>query len=77
MLLQAMLGTWPDALRGELAIVHPMLPPWLDWVQLERVRVAGGEVDLRYERVGDRTAADVVAMRGNVRVVLADRRGGF
>jgi glycogen debranching enzyme len=76
MLLQTMLGTWPDAILGELTIVHPTLPPWLEWVHLDAVRVGAGEVDLRYERVGDRTAADVIAMRGDVRVVFADRWTG-
>jgi glycogen debranching enzyme len=76
MLLQAMLGTWPDATARELVIVRPTLPRWLDWVQVTGLRVGAGEVDLRYARVGDRTAADVVAMRGDVRVVFTDKWGG-
>lgn len=73
MLLQAILGAVPDAQAKELVIVRPQLPPWLQWVQLERLAVGAGEVDLRYERVGERTVVDVMAMRGDVRVTLTER----
>ena len=76
MLLQAMLGLWPDATRRELCIVRPTLPSWLRWVEIHRVVVGAGEVDLRYERVGSRTTVDVMAMRGDVRVAFADRWPG-
>jgi glycogen debranching enzyme len=72
MFLQAMLGTWPDAVRRELVIVRPTLPPWLKWVEIDGLRVGTAEVDVRYARVGRRTAADVLAMRGDVRVVFTD-----
>jgi glycogen debranching enzyme len=73
MLLSAMLGTSPDANRRELTIVHPSLPSWLQWLQIERLAVGPGEVDLRYERVGGRTVVDVVAMRGDVHVTFSER----
>ncbi len=76
MLLQAILGLRPDAAARELGIVRPTLPSWLRWVTVQRVRVGAGEVDLRYERLGDRTAVDVMAMRGDVRVTFADRWPG-
>jgi len=76
MLLQAILGVRPDAAARELAIVRPTLPAWLRWVEVHRIRVGAGEVDLRYERVGERTAVDVMAMRGDVRVAFADRWPG-
>jgi glycogen debranching enzyme len=73
MLLQALLGVLPDATAGELSVVRPTLPPWLHWIEISHVPVGEGEVDLRYERIGDRTTVDVVAMRGDVRVVFTDR----
>ncbi len=76
MVLQAMLGVRPDAAARELVIVRPTLPTWLRWVEVHRVAVGAGEVDLRYERVGDCTAVDVMAMRGDVRVAFADRWPG-
>lgn len=73
MLLQAVLGISADATAAELCIVRPALPSWLQWVELGHVPVGAGEVDLRYERIGERTTVDVVAMRGHVRVAFADR----
>jgi glycogen debranching enzyme len=65
LVLQAVLGIRSDAPAREL-------PPWLEWVRIEHMRVGEGEVDFRYERVGDRTAVDVLAMRGGVRVTFVD-----
>jgi len=71
-LLAALLGLVPDAPSSELRIVRPTLPRWLDWVDIRRLGVGSGEVDLRYQRVGDHTAVDVAAMRGEVRVTFVD-----
>ena len=71
-LLAVLLGLSPDAPNGELRIVRPTLPRWLDWVEIHRLTVGRGEVDLRYQRVGDHTAVDVAAMRGALRVTFVD-----
>jgi glycogen debranching enzyme len=76
MLLQAMLGFYPDAIAGELCVVRPTLPPWLRWVEIHDLQVGAGQVDLRWQRVGSRTTVDVMAMRGEVRVAFADRWPG-
>ena len=73
MLLQTMLGVRRTTDARELSIARPALPSWLEWVEVERLPMAAGQVDLRYERVAGRTAVDVVAMRGDVRVALSDR----
>jgi hypothetical protein len=61
-----------NAPKNELSIVRPVLPSWLRSVTLERLRVGGSAVDLRYERQGDRTLTDVVRIDGNLRVVFVD-----
>jgi glycogen debranching enzyme len=73
MLLQAILGATPDALAKELLVVRPQLPSWLSWVEIEGLAVGDAEVDLRCERVGERTVVDVMAMRGDVRVTFSER----
>jgi glycogen debranching enzyme len=72
-LAQAMFGLQADAVAHELRIARPRLPKWLTWVDVHRVPVGSGEVDLRYEQHGDHTAVDVVAMRGNVRVAFTSQ----
>ncbi|TKD00403.1 glycogen debranching N-terminal domain-containing protein [Polyangium fumosum] len=71
-LLAALLGLSPNAPGNELRIVRPTLPRWLHWVEIKRLPVGRGEVDLRYQRVEEHTAVDVAAMRGDVRVTFVD-----
>jgi len=63
LILQAILGLCPNAPAGELLIVRPRLPHWLETVQVRGLRVGKGEVDLRYRRRGRRTAVDVLHSR--------------
>ncbi len=72
MILQAMLGISLDGCARELSIIRPRLPPWLDWARIERLEVGGGEADVLYQRVDERTVVDVLAMRGGLRVVFSD-----
>ncbi|MRG97042.1 glycogen debranching N-terminal domain-containing protein [Polyangium spumosum] len=71
-LLASLLGLSPNAPGSELRIVRPTLPRWLHWVEVKRLSVGRGEVDLRYQRVEEHTAVDVAAMRGDVKVTFVD-----
>jgi glycogen debranching enzyme len=71
--LQVLLGLRPYAPAGELRIIRPRLPSWLQWVRLSGLSVGEGVVDLHYQRAGTHTSVDVTAMRGDVRVTLLDR----
>jgi hypothetical protein len=42
-------------------------------VEVKKLAVGRGEVDLRWERVGERTSVDVLAMRGDVRVTFVEK----
>lgn len=69
MLLQAILGLVPNAPKGELGVVRPRLPHWLEEVEVRGLQVGQGTVDLLYEkRRGAKTKVSVLASRG-VRVV--------
>ncbi len=70
LILQAILGLRPNAPAGELLIVRPRLPHWLETVQVRGLRVGKGEVDLQYRRRGRRTFVDVLHSR-RVRVRTA------
>ncbi|MCK4362155.1 MAG: hypothetical protein KAW13_02625 [Dehalococcoidia bacterium] len=64
LLIQAILGLAPNALKNELSIVRPRLPQWLEEVEVRGLRVGGSSVDLLYERRKDRTIVSVIARRG-------------
>jgi glycogen debranching enzyme len=63
LILQAILGLRPNAPNGELLIVRPRLPHWLETVQLRGLRVGKGEVDLAYRRRGRKTMVEVLHSR--------------
>ena len=67
---RACLGVEADGLRNRLLIRRPSLTRWLSRVQVRRLRVAGAEVDLRFERAGGGVALTDVQIRGDLDVVL-------
>jgi len=71
LMLQAILGLRPNAPTDELFIVRPRLPYWLDSVRVQGLRVGQSEVDLLYQRRGDRTRVEVLAVRGPLKVLRA------
>ncbi len=71
--LTALLGLCPDAQRGELSIVHPRLPYWLDSVQVRGLRVGAGSVDLLFELKQRRTQVTVLNASGGLRVTVVPR----
>ena len=68
LILQAILGLAPSAPQGELLIVRPRLPYWLDNVQVRNLRVGRGSADLLFSRRGARTRVEVLTVRGRLNV---------
>ena len=48
-----LLGFEADALDNVLYVRRPRLPPWLEWVEVNDVKVGTARVDLRFERGPD------------------------
>jgi glycogen debranching enzyme len=58
-------GAMPDVITSLLGLradacartvrVDPVLPPWIDWIELDGLRLGTGTVDLRVERRSDGT----------------------
>ncbi|HEY9899068.1 MAG TPA: glycogen debranching N-terminal domain-containing protein [Pantanalinema sp.] len=60
-LLQTLLGLVPEAFERRLRIVRPVLPDFLQVLELHRLRVANARVDLRFER--DRSGVSVRTLK--------------
>lgn len=73
MILQAILGLQADGHDGVLRIVRPRLPYWLNAVQVRRLRVGRGEVDLQFRRRGQRMQVEVLASSGQAQVEIKKR----
>jgi glycogen debranching enzyme len=69
-LLATGLGLRPDGLGGTLRIVEPLLPRWLDRLEVEGLRVGGARVDLRFERAGRVVVLADARVAGDVELVL-------
>ena len=69
-IVQMMLGLYPFAAAGVLALVRPRLPAFVPSLTLKDLRVGDATLSLRFERAADGSAhADVVARSGRVRLV--------
>ncbi|MGC2322329.1 MAG: glycogen debranching N-terminal domain-containing protein [Terriglobales bacterium] len=64
LMLTSVLGIRPSAPRKELNIINPVLPDWLDFLQLRNLRVGNSRVALDFSRRGDRTYCNVVNVEG-------------
>jgi glycogen debranching enzyme len=69
-LLMAGLGLRPDGLARRLRVVRPLLPPWVERLEVEGLRVAGARVDLRFERSGDEVALTDASVGGELELVV-------
>jgi glycogen debranching enzyme len=65
LLLTAVLGLHPNAVRGELNIVNPQLPEFLNFLRMENFRVGNSRVTLEFQRHGDRTSCSVIGIQGD------------
>lgn len=70
LLLTVALGLEPDACGSTLHIRRPHLPPFLDDVLVEGLRVGGAQINLRYQRDGETTLVAVQRREGDVEVQI-------
>ncbi len=70
--VQVMLGLYPFAGAGLLAIVRPRLPGWLPWLSISGLRIGQATVAIDFERQADRsTAWHLASAHGPISVVGA------
>ena len=71
LVLQAMLGISADAPARAIRIERPLLPDWLERIQLNDLRVGDATVSLAFERDGPVTGFALLGQRGKLNVTLA------
>jgi hypothetical protein len=71
LITQAMLGLKAEASERRLRIVNPTLPYWLNWVHVQGLRVANGNVSLHYRREGNKTRLEVQEATMGIDVVVS------
>ena len=68
--LQACLGLQIDGTRGLVQFVHPVLPPFLERVELRNLRIGTASLDLVLDRHENKVAVTVARRTGEVEVLL-------
>jgi len=72
LLLQAALGIFPDAPAGVLHIREPHLPPFLNRLTVQGLRVGDARVALEFRRYEERTLANLLSIEGGPLRVQVD-----
>ncbi|GAC1409952.1 MAG: glycogen debranching N-terminal domain-containing protein [Actinomycetota bacterium] len=72
LMLQAMLGLSARAHENLLTINSPVLPAWLNVVELKNLRIGSSTISLTFKREGDMTSFSLVSKQGSLRVVMEE-----
>jgi glycogen debranching enzyme len=65
LMLTAVLGIRPSAPEKELNIINPMLPDWLNHLEIRNLHIGRSRVGLDFTRRGERTYCNVVDVEGD------------
>jgi glycogen debranching enzyme len=72
LILQAMLGISAVAPDNILTVNKPLLPAWLDSVELRNLKVGRSSISLVFTRRGETTGFSVLDKQGDVRVLMEE-----
>ena len=64
MLLESVLGLQVDAIQNQIGFSQPVLPPWLEWVEIRNLRVGGNAIDLLLRRARNDVGIEVLRKAG-------------
>lgn len=67
-LLTTLLGLTPEAFAKRLRIIRPLLPDFLDRLDLRNLQVGRATVDLHFQRAGEKIHVDVTKLDGELDV---------
>jgi glycogen debranching enzyme len=68
--VEVLLGLTPEAYERRLRIIRPVLPDFIDRLEVHRLRVGSGRADLSFERSADGVAVKVLQVEGPLDVVI-------
>lgn len=70
MLLEAALGLSVDAVRHQIRFDQPILPPWLDWVEIRNLRIGANSIDLLLRRARHDVGIEVLRKTGDKSIAV-------
>lgn len=76
-MIESLLGLVPEAFEHRLRIVRPILPEFIDRLDVKRLRVAEASVDLSFERgEGNICKVQVLQVEGSLDIVVEPGKSG-
>jgi glycogen debranching enzyme len=72
-LLITLLGLTPEAFDKRLRIVRPLLPDFLDGLELRRLRIGQARADLRFRRREKGVEVEILQIDGELNVIVEER----
>ena len=70
LLLQSCLGLRIDAPRSRLSFSQPVLPPFLEYIEIKNLRIGKAEVDLLLEHHAKDVGINILRREGKVGIVV-------
>jgi glycogen debranching enzyme len=70
LLIQSVLGLSFAFEPPGISFSQPMMPDFLDEIQLRKLAVGGASADVAVQRIGDEASVHLLSRRGNVRVLI-------
>ncbi len=70
LLLQSCLGLKIEASRARLSFSQPVLPPFLEYIEIKNFRIGDAVVDLSLERYAHDVGVNVLRREGQVKIVV-------
>lgn len=69
-LIQSMLSLKPDLANGVLKIEQPLLPAWMNFLEVRQLRVGQAQVDLVFRRADNTVVVDVLNRSGKLDILV-------
>jgi len=69
-LLTTLLGLEPEGHENRLRVVRPILPDFVNHVEIRRLGIGEARADLRFEREGQRVEVKVLEVDGTLDLVV-------
>ena len=70
-MIETSLGLIPQAFEHRLRIIRPILPEFLDELEVHRLRVRDAQVDLRFERTSEGSVrVNILKLKGQLDVLV-------
>ena len=69
-LLAACLDLTGEPLENRVTLVNPVLPPWLEWIEIHGLEVGRSSIDLRVVHGREAASVELIGRRGDIELVV-------